>query len=232
MHTLENHRSNRIGWLRAAVMGANDGILSVASLIIGIVAAGADTSTILLAGLAGLVAGAMSMAAGEYVSVWSQADTEAADRKMERKELEAQPEHELAELAAIYVERGVSPDLAEQVAVQLTAHDALSAHLRDELGLHEMLAARPFQAAWTSAATFGVGAAVPVVVSVVCPLRGTMAAIVIAGASLIALAFLGGLAATTGGAHVGRGALRVSLWGAVAMAITYFVGVLVGNPVG
>lgn len=225
----EQHRTERIGWLRAAVMGANDGIVSTASLILGVAAAHASSHDILVAGVAGLVAGAMSMAAGEYVSVSSQADTEGADLARERKELATDPEAELAELAAIYVKRGLDPALAKQVAEQFTAHDALAAHSRDELGNSELLAARPVQAALASAGTFAVGAALPLVTALVAP--GAYLIPFVAGSSLIFLATLGGLAAFVGGASAKRGAIRVAFWGALAMALTAGVGALFGTAV-
>jgi VIT1/CCC1 family predicted Fe2+/Mn2+ transporter len=225
----ERHRTERIGWLRAAVMGANDGIVSTASLILGVAAAHASSHAILVAGVAGLVAGAMSMAAGEYVSVSSQADTEQADLARERRELETDPSAELAELRAIYVKRGLDPSLAQQVAEQLTAHDALAAHSRDELGTSELLVARPVQAALASAGTFAVGAALPLLAVVIAP--GAYLIPLVAGASLIFLATLGGLAAFVGGASAARGAIRVTSWGALAMAITAGVGALFGTVV-
>lgn len=225
----EQHRTGRIGWLRAAVMGANDGIVSTASLILGVAAAHATSQDILVAGVAGLAAGAMSMAAGEYVSVSSQADTEQADLARERKELATDPAGELAELTAIYVERGLDPSLAKQVAEQLTAHGALAAHSRDELGTSELLVARPVQAALASAGTFAVGAALPLLAVLIAP--GAYLVPLVAGASLIFLASLGGLAAFAGGASAGRGAIRVTFWGALAMALTAGVGALFGTVV-
>lgn len=225
----ERHRTARIGWLRAAVMGANDGIVSTASLVLGVAAAQASTPEILVAGVAGMVAGAMSMAAGEYVSVSSQADTEQADLALERRELAADPAGELAELSAIYVQRGLERSLAKQVAEQLTAHDALAAHARDELGSSGLLEARPVQAALASAGTFAVGASLPLLAVVVAPDAYLVA--LVAGASLIFLAALGGLAAFVGGAGVARGAVRVTFWGALAMAITAGVGALFGAMV-
>lgn len=227
-HT-ERHRSDRIGWLRAAVLGANDGIVSTASLVLGVAAAGASQGDILLTGVAGLVAGAMSMAAGEYVSVHSQADTENADLSRERKELEKDPLAEQRELAAIYVGRGIEPDLARQVAEQLMAHDAIGAHARDELGISATLGARPLQAAWASAASFAVGALLPLGVAALAPARGSAAWI--AGTSLVFLALLGAVAARVGGASVVVGASRVGFWGALAMAITAGVGALFGAVV-
>lgn len=218
----EEHRAHRIGWLRAAVLGANDGIVSTASLIIGVAAAGANQLSILLAGVAGLVAGAMSMAAGEYVSVSSQSDTEAADLEQERLSLEQNFEIEKAELAEIYEGRGLESGLALQVAEQLMAHDALGAHARDEIGISHILSARPIQAALSSAATFTVGAALPLIVAWSIP--GPQLIAVVAGASLLFLATLGALAARAGGAPILTGALRVTFWGALAMAITASVG--------
>jgi vacuolar iron transporter family protein len=225
----ERHRTERIGWLRAAVMGANDGIVSTASLILGVAAAHAASHNILIAGVAGLVAGAMSMAAGEYVSVSSQADTEQADLARERKELETRPSAELAELTAIYVQRGLDVSLAKQVAEQLTAHGALAAHSRDELGTSELLVARPVQAALASAGTFAVGAALPLLAVVIAP--GAYLIPIVAGASLVFLAILGGVAAFVGGASATRGAVRVTFWGALAMALTAGVGALFGTVV-
>lgn len=222
----ERHYTARIGWLRAAVLGANDGIVSTASLIIGVAAAGATQADILVAGTAGLVAGAMSMAAGEYVSVSSQADTEKADVGRERRELEHDHEHEREELATIYVERGLDSSLAAQVADQLMARDALAAHKRDELGISEALGARPVQAALASAATFAVGAGLPLIIVFLG--RGFVLALV-AGGSLGCLAIMGGLAARTGGARVWVGAARVTLWGALAMGATAAVGTLFGT---
>lgn len=224
----ERHRTERIGWLRAAVMGANDGIVSTASLILGVAAAHASSHDILVAGVAGLVAGAMSMAAGEYVSVSSQADTESADLARERQELATDPAAELAELTAIYVKRGLDPALAKQVAEQFTAHDALSAHSRDELGTSEFLVARPIQAALASAGTFAVGAALPLLAVVI---TSAYRIPLVAGASLICLATLGGLAAFVGGASTMKGAIRVTFWGALAMALTAGVGALFGTVV-
>jgi VIT1/CCC1 family predicted Fe2+/Mn2+ transporter len=226
----ESHRTTRIGWLRATVLGANDGIVSTASLVLGVAAAGAAHSDVLVAGVAGLVAGAMSMAAGEYVSVRSQADTEAADLARERRELAADVAAEQRELAAIYVERGLEPELAEQVAVQLMRNDALAAHARDELGISDALAARPVQAALASAASFTVGAALPLLVAALAPAARLGAAVAVS--SLIFLAGLGALAARTGGAPVIAGAWRVTFWGALAMAATAGVGALFGTAVG
>ncbi len=225
----ERHRSDRIGWLRAAVMGANDGIVSTASLVLGVAAAGGGQQAIMVAGVAGLVAGAMSMAAGEYVSVSSQADTECADLARERRELAANPGSELAELAAIYAGRGVPAELAEQVAAALMSHDALGAHARDELGIVEQQRARPIQAALASAATFAAGAALPLLVAASAP-PAALSLLVIAS-SLLLLAALGGLAARAGGASMRVGVVRVASWGALAMAITYAVGALFGAVV-
>jgi VIT1/CCC1 family predicted Fe2+/Mn2+ transporter len=226
MRHLESHRTHRIGWLRAAVLGANDGIVSTASLVLGVAAAGASSRTILISGVAGLVAGAMAMAAGEYVSVSSQADTERADLDRERKELATDPEHELAELTAIYVRRGLDAKLAARVATQLTAHDALGAHARDELGISDTLAARPIQAGLASAGTFSVGAVLPLLVVLLVPVSNLMWAV--AGSSLLFLAFLGVLAARVGGASIMTSAARVTFWGALAMGLTAGVGVLFG----
>jgi vacuolar iron transporter family protein len=225
----EAHRNQRIGWLRAAVLGANDGIVSTASLMVGVAAANVARGELLLAGVAGLVAGAMSMAAGEYVSVSSQADTERADLTRERAELKAQPESEHKELAAIYVKRGLAPELAQQVAEQLMNHDALGAHARDELGMSEVLSANPVQAAFTSAATFAVGASLPLLAAVVAP--AALLVPVVAGASLVVLTTLGALAARTGGAPVLRASLRVVFWGALAMGLTAGAGKLFGAVV-
>ncbi len=225
----EQHYAERIGWLRAAVLGANDGIVSTASLVVGVAASHAARGDVLIAGIAGLVAGAMSMAAGEYVSVSSQADTEKADLERERHELETDEAFEHNELAAIYVKRGLEPLLAQQVAKQLMAHDALAAHARDELGLSEMHAARPIQAALASAATFAVGAALPLLMVLLSPAASMIP--LVAGSSLVFLALLGALAARVGGANVLVGAGRVTLWGALAMAATAAVGALFGNVV-
>jgi vacuolar iron transporter family protein len=222
----ERHRTDRIGWLRAAVLGANDGIVSTASLVLGVAAASVAPQQVLITGVAGLVAGAMSMAAGEYVSVHSQADTEAADLSRERIELQTDPVAEQRELAGIYVRRGLDPALAQQVATQLMQHDALGAHARDELGISEVFSARPWQAAWASAASFSVGAALPLVVVLAAPPQGLMVAVV--GASLVCLAALGALAARAGGAPMAMGAWRVSFWGALAMGLTSAVGALFG----
>ena len=226
MRHLERHRTDRIGWLRAAVLGANDGIVSTASLLVGVAAAGAGSSAILMTGVAGLVAGAMSMAAGEYVSVHSQADTEKADLTRERGELAADVQAEQRELKAIYVGRGLEPGLAQQVAEQLMAHDALGAHARDELGISQAFSARPVQAALASAASFAVGAALPLGVAALVSASGLIGWV--SGASLIFLAVLGAVAARAGGAAVMTGAWRVTFWGALAMAATAGVGSLFG----
>jgi VIT1/CCC1 family predicted Fe2+/Mn2+ transporter len=226
----ERHFSQRIGWLRAAVLGANDGIVSTASLVVGVAAANGGRNAVLVAGVAGLVAGAMSMAAGEYVSVSSQSDTERADLARERQELAASPEAELRELQGIYQSRGLDPELARRVAEQLTKHDALGAHVRDELGHSEMHAARPVQAALASAATFAVGAALPLGIAVASPAARTIPWV--AAGALVSLAVLGALAARVGGASGVRGALRVGFWGAFAMALTAAVGKLFGAAVG
>jgi vacuolar iron transporter family protein len=223
----ERHRTDTIGWLRAAVLGANDGIVSTASLVLGVAATQASQDAVLVAGLAGLVAGAMSMAAGEYVSVSSQSDTERADIARERAELAANRDGEHSELAAIYVARGLDPDLASRVAEQLMRHDALGAHARDELGMTEMLRARPIQAAFASAASFAVGAALPLAVAVFAP--AGMLMLLVASASLFLLALLGAVGARVGGAVMLKGAWRVTFWGALAMAITAGVGVLFGQ---
>lgn len=221
-HHTENHRTDRVGWLRASVLGANDGIVSTASLIAGFAASGADTRSVLLAGLAALVGGALSMAAGEYVSVASQADVEGADLATERRELAQSPESELRELAGIYVKRGLQPALAAQVAEQLTAHDALGAHARDELGITHEMRARPLQAAFASAASFAVGAALPLALAALAPPERL--ASVMVPISLACLAALGALAARAGGAPMLRGAARVTVWSAVAMLATALVG--------
>lgn len=226
MRHSEFHRSHRIGWLRAAVLGANDGIVSTASLIIGIASAHASHETILLTGIAGLVSGAMSMAAGEYVSVSSQADTEAADLARERLELATDHESELKELTGIYIGHGLTPELAHQVAVQFTAHDALGAHARDELGIIETMNARPVQAALYSAATFAVGALLPLLVVLLAPKPQLILHVAIM--SLAFLAILGGLAAKAGGANLWKGSVRVAFWGVLAMAATASVGSLFG----
>ncbi|MBL0143006.1 MAG: VIT family protein [Betaproteobacteria bacterium] len=224
----ERHRTDRIGWLRATVLGANDGIVSTASLVVGVAAAGSSQGSILVVGVAGLVAGAMSMAAGEYVSVHSQADTEKADLARERIEIETDPAAEHRELAAIYVARGLEPDLANQVSGQLMAHDALGAHARDELGISEALSAKPLQAALASAASFAVGAVLPLAVTALAPAQGLIAWV--SGTSLAFLALLGAIAARVGGADVLTGAWRVTFWGALAMAITAGVGAMFGAP--
>jgi len=223
----ERHRIRRIGWLRAAVLGANDGILSTASLVLGVATAHATHNNVLVAGAAGLVAGAMSMAAGKYVSVHSQADTERAELEIERTELKADDRGEHKELAAIYVARGLEPALAKQVAEQLMAHDALGAHARDELGISEALSARPIQAALTSAGSFAVGAAMPLLVTTIAP--ESVLIPLVSGTSLVFLTLLGGLAARAGGAGVTVGAIRVMFWGALAMAVTAGVGALFGT---
>jgi VIT1/CCC1 family predicted Fe2+/Mn2+ transporter len=228
LHT-ESHNIARIGWLRAAVLGANDGIVSTASLIVGVAAASADKPAILLAGSAGLVAGALSMAAGEYVSVSSQSDTENADLERERKELQDQPEFELHELAATYTQRGLEPDLAREVARQLTAHDALATHAREELGISDLTTARPLQAALASAATFSTGAALPLLVVLLLP--AAMVAIGVIAASLVFLIVLGWLGARAGGAPVLKSIVRVVFWGALAMAVTAGVGSLFNTKV-
>ncbi len=225
----ERHFSERIGWLRAAVLGANDGVVSTASLVVGVAAAGASRSGVLVAGMAGLVAGAMSMAAGEYVSVSSQADTEKADLARERHELETMPGPEREELRAIYVKRGLDPELAGRVADQLMAADALGAHARDELGISDVHMARPLQAAGASAATFAAGAALPLVTAAVLPSSGVVLGV--SAVSLASLALLGGLAAGVGGAPIARGVLRVTFWGAFAMAVTAAIGRLFGAVV-
>jgi VIT1/CCC1 family predicted Fe2+/Mn2+ transporter len=227
-HT-ERHRTDRIAWLRAAVLGANDGLVSTASLVVGVAAAQASHSEVLIAGIAGLVAGAMSMAAGEYVSVSSQADTEQADLERERRELATDEAGEQAELAAIYVDRGLTPALANQVAHQLMSHDSLGAHARDELGITEALSARPVQAALASAVTFAVGAALPLLIVILVSERILISAVV--AASLVFLALLGALAARMGGARMVVGAVRVLFWGALAMGLTAGVGALFGTVV-
>ena len=222
----ERHYNERTGWLRAAVLGANDGIVSTASLVVGIAAANAGRAELLVAAVAGLVAGAMSMAAGEYVSVSSQADTEAADLRREQWELDSNRAHELEELASIYRARGLDPTLATTVAEQLMAHDALGAHARDELGMSEITRARPIQAALASATAFSVGGALPVVLVAVTPIGGMIA--IVAGCSLAFLAGLGAIAARAGGAPMSSGALRVTIWGALAMAATIAIGHIIG----
>jgi VIT1/CCC1 family predicted Fe2+/Mn2+ transporter len=229
MRHRERHRTERIGWLRAAVLGANDGIVSTASLVVGVAAAGTGREDVLLAGTAGLVAGALSMAAGEYVSVSSQADTERADLALERTELATQKGVEEEELAGIYVRRGLEPALARTVALQLMAHDALGAHARDELGMSDETAARPLQAALASAATFAVGAGLPILTVMLAPPANV--SLLVAGVSLVCLAALGALAARAGGASASIGAARVAFWGALAMAVTAGVGALFGTTV-
>lgn len=229
IHHGERHRSERVGWLRAAVLGANDGIVSTASLVVGVAAGGGTRPGIAVAAVAGLVAGAMSMAAGEYVSVSSQADAERADLAIERRELAADRAGEREELAHIYVSRGVERALAEQVADQMMAYDALGAHMRDELGITEVARARPVQAAFASAAAFSIGALLPVGVALIVPTAWVSVAVV--AGSLVALGILGALAARAGGAEPRRGAARVMLWSALAMALTYAIGALVGRVV-
>ena len=225
----EHHRSHRTGWLRAAVLGANDGLVSTASLLVGVASAHTAHEGVVLAGVAGLVAGAMAMAAGEYVSVSSQADTEKADLALEQKGLDEDHEAEREELAEIYVERGLDAELAREVARQLMAHDALGAHARDEIGISEILTARPLQAAFASAASFVIGAAMPLVSAVFAPeaYLGPM----VAGTSVVFLAILGAIAARAGGAGIVKGAIRVLFWGALAMAVTAGIGSLFGTPV-
>ena len=225
----EQHRINRVGWLRAAVLGANDGLLSTGSLVLGVASAHVDHKNIVLTAAAGLVAGAMSMAAGEYVSVHSQADTENAELALEQTELKTDDAGEHNELAAIYVKRGLQPDLATQVAQQLMAHDALGAHAKDELGITETLVARPIQAALTSALSFGIGAAMPLLVAIFASSSSVIG--MVALSSLLFLALLGGLAAQAGGANIFIGAARVTLWGVLAMAVTAGVGKLFGAAV-
>jgi VIT1/CCC1 family predicted Fe2+/Mn2+ transporter len=227
VHRKEQHLIGRIGWLRAAVLGANDGILSTASLVLGVAAAHTTHANVLVAGIAGLVAGSMSMAAGEYVSVHSQADTEQAELKQERAELKADDKGEHKELAAVYVARGLSPSLAKQVAEKLMAHDAIGAHARDELGISKTLRARPIQAALASAGSFSGGAAMPLLVTAAAPEAGLIP--LVFGTSLVFLALLGGLAARAGGAGMTVGAIRVTFWGALAMAVTAGVGALFGT---
>ncbi len=223
-HHLESHRTHRVGWLRASVLGANDGIVSTASLLIGVAAANATHATLLVTGAAALVAGAMSMAAGEYVSVYAQADTEKADLEREHTELSKNPDAERRELAAIYVERGLTSDLANQVAVQLTERDALTTHARDELGISDALSAKPLQAAMASAASFALGAALPLGIVALAPVNALI--LWIACASLLSLALLGIASARAGGARVGVSVLRVTFWGALAMGVTAGVGAL------
>ena len=222
----EYHRLHHIGWLRAAVLGANDGIISTASLVIGVASAHMAHASILLTGVAGLVAGTMAMAAGEYVSVSSQADTEAADLERERIELETDFDHELNELAGIYIGRGLTPDLAHQVALQLSAHDALGAHARDELGINEMMTARPLQAALASAASFSIGATLPLIIVLMMSTNNLIMPVALF--SLVFLAILGGLAAKVGGANCWVGTARVAFWGVLAMAVSAGVGSLLG----
>ncbi|HVI27043.1 VIT family protein [Hansschlegelia sp.] len=226
----EIHMIHRIGWLRAAVLGANDGLVSTASLVVGVAAAGSGRSEVLIAGLAGLVAGAMSMAAGEYVSVSSQADAEQADIARETRELEETPKEELDELTRIYVERGLDEPLARQVAIQLTEKDALGAHARDELGISETVTAHPLQAALVSAVTFAAGAVVPLIVASIAP--GAEITLFVAASTLFGLAALGGLGASAGGAGIVKGAVRVTFWGALAMAATAAVGMIFGVSAG
>lgn len=221
------HRSSRAGWLRASVMGANDGIVSTASLVLGVAASGASGGVVITAGIAGLVAGALSMAAGEYVSVASQRDAEDADLALERRELASSPAEELAELSQIYQGRGLSPELADAVAVELTEHNALEAHARDELGMDELTRADPFQAAWASAASFSLGAALPLIAISIG--GGTMRVVLTVVVALIALAVLGAVGARIGGAPVIKAAARVFAWGAIAMALTYAIGYAVGT---
>ena len=228
LHT-ERHLVSRIGWLRAGVLGANDGIVSTASLIVGVAAASTPSTDVLIAGVAGLVAGAMSMAAGEYVSVSSQADTESADLMREKLELKNQPALELEELTGIYVKRGVNPELARKVAEQLMAKDALGAHARDELGISEITTARPIQAAFTSATSFAVGAVMPLVMVLVSP--SSLLVPFVSTASLVFLAVLGALGARAGGASILKATVRVTFWGALAMALTAGIGALVGTAV-
>jgi vacuolar iron transporter family protein len=225
----ERHRADRIGWLRAAVLGANDGIVSTASLLLGVAAAHGTRSNLLVAGVAGLAAGAMAMAAGEYVSVHSQADTEEAELNRERAELKADNKGEHEELTAIYVDRGLDPSLAKQVADQLMAHDALGAHARDELGISETLRARPIQAALASASSFAVGSVMPLLVTAIAPASSLI--VLVPGTSLVFLGVLGALAAGAGGAGVRVGAIRVMFWGALAMGLTAGVGALFGTIV-
>jgi VIT1/CCC1 family predicted Fe2+/Mn2+ transporter len=223
----EHHRNHNVGWLRAAVLGANDGIISVASLVIGVAAAGTERHTMLVTGVAGVVAGAMSMAAGEYVSVGTQADTEAADLTREKQELKEEPERELAELEMIYRGRGLDDELARRVAAQLTAKDPLLAHARDELGITERLRARPMQAALASAGSFSIGALIPLATVAIAPAKGL--ASFCAATAMVALVTLGALAARAGGAPVLRGAMRVGFWGALAMGLTALIGDMIGT---
>ncbi len=226
---IETHRTDRIGWLRAAVLGANDGIVSTASLVVGVAAAQAGSSEILVAGVAGLVAGAMSMAAGEYVSVSSQSDTEQADLARERQELATDSPFEINELAAVYTNRGLDADLARRVAEQLMAHDALGAHARDELGISELTTAKPTQAAFASAATFAVGAALPISMVLFTPRNALIPVVIVS--SILFLSLLGGFGAYAGGAPVIKASLRVTFWGALAMALTAGVGAMFGTTV-
>lgn len=228
MH-VERHKTERVGWLRASVLGANDGLISTSSLVVGVAAANPTPGAVLIAAFAGLIAGALSMAAGEYVSVSSQADTESADLARERKELATQPEFERAELAGIYEKRGLSPELSLRVADELMAHDALGAHARDELGIHELTRARPLQAALASAASFAVGAAPPALLAAILPAKFITYGV--GGVSLLLLMLLGGIAAQLGGAPLIRGAWRVGLWGTVAMGVTALIGRLFGAVV-
>jgi VIT1/CCC1 family predicted Fe2+/Mn2+ transporter len=229
MRHRELHRSDRIGWLRAAVLGANDGIVSTASLVLGVAAGGAEPAAVMMAGIAGTVAGAMSMAAGEYVSVSSQSDTETSDLRREQKELEVQPAAEQEELAGIYAARGVEPELAAKVASQLMARDALASHARDELGISHTTRAQPAQAAFASAGSFAVGAVVPLAVAWLVP--ASVLTVAVTGVSLALLVLLGGVAARAGGASARVGAVRVGFWGALAMALTYGVGAVFGAVV-
>ena len=222
----ETHRAHRAGWLRAAVLGANDGIVSISGLVVGVAASGAAPSAVIASGIAGIVAGAMSMAAGEYVSVQSQADVETADLAKERRELAEQPESELRELATIWEHRGLDRELARQVAQQLTAHDALGSHARDELGITEVLRARPLQASLASAGAFAVGSLLPMLAVVLAPVRAVETVTIVV--TLLALSLSGALAAWAGGAPVARGAVRVVVWGAVAMAAASLIGRLAG----
>lgn len=229
-HHHEPHRSSRAGWLRAAVLGANDGLISTSSLVIGVAAAQAGREPVLIAGVAGLIAGALSMAAGEYVSVSSQADVERADLEQEKRALDANPEAERAELASIYVRRGLDPELAARVADQLSAHDALAAHARDEIGISEISQARPLQAALASAAAFSVGAAAPVLLVLFLPPAALVTTIALS--TLVLLAVLGAIAARLGGASWVKGSARVAFWGAAAMALTGLIGRLFGTTAG
>ncbi|MBS1718332.1 MAG: VIT family protein [Armatimonadetes bacterium] len=225
----ETHRTHTIGWLRAAVLGANDGVVSVSSLVVGVAASGAPGTSVMLTGIAGLVAGALSMAAGEYISVQSQADTENADLAKERRELAQFPDRELEELTSIYVNRGVDEELARQVAVQLTHHDALTTHAREELGITETLMAKPIQASLASAAAFSAGAVIPIIAAILA--RGQSVGLITSAATIVTLTLLGSLAAYIGGASIWRGALRVTFWGALAMGVTAGVGRLIGTSI-